>query len=358
MLPASILTEAMAQAGAVLILAKPENRVAPHLLHGHRPRALPAAGRRRATRCSSRARWCACAARWGACAGVARVDGKVVCEGQMTFALGRPAPVRGRRADAGGRPPSRPASSGPLSLARALSKFGVCSRTEAVRVDRGRPRARRRRASCAAPARRIDPRRDRVSVDGRPRGRRDASAWSSPSTSRSGYITTRDGPRRPAHRLRRSSATWAAGSSRWAASTATPPACSSSPTTTAWASGSPIPSTTCPKTYHARVAGVPDGEALRALREGVPLDDGTLTRPARVRALGARARAAATWLEIVLTEGKNRQVRRMCAAVGHEVLELVRVRIGGLGLGDLAPGEWRGSAREEVQSLRAAVRVS
>jgi 23S rRNA pseudouridine2605 synthase len=116
-----------------------------------------------------------------------------------------------------------------------------------------------------------------------------------------------------------------------------------------------------PKTYHARVGGVPGAEALRALREGLPLEDETLTRPARVRVLGSpRGRSAgpsmpdrgvSTWLEIVLTEGKNRQVRRMGAAVGHEVLELVRVRIGRLGLGDLAPGEWRELGPEETALL-------
>jgi 23S rRNA pseudouridine2605 synthase len=108
-----------------------------------------------------------------------------------------------------------------------------------------------------------------------------------------------------------------------------------------------------PKTYHARVRGVPDAEALRALREGLPLDDGTTTRPAKVRVLGMPRGegGASTWLEIVLTEGKNRQVRRMAAAVGHEVLELVRVRIGRLDLGDLGPGEWRELDAEEVRSL-------
>ena len=108
-----------------------------------------------------------------------------------------------------------------------------------------------------------------------------------------------------------------------------------------------------PKTYHARVRGLPDAEALRALREGVRLEDGTLTRPATVRVIGARGGAAAgsTWLEIVLREGKNRQVRRMGRAVGHEVLELVRVRIGRLGLLDLAPGEWRELAPPEIALL-------
>jgi 23S rRNA pseudouridine2605 synthase len=118
-----------------------------------------------------------------------------------------------------------------------------------------------------------------------------------------------------------------------------------------------------PKTYHARVAGVPDAEALRALREGLSLGDGTVTRPAKVRVLGmprgqggASSRSegpGSTWLEIVLTEGKNRQVRRMGAAVGHEVLELVRVRIGRLSLGELAPGEWRELDAPDVRSLVA-----
>jgi 23S rRNA pseudouridine2605 synthase len=109
-----------------------------------------------------------------------------------------------------------------------------------------------------------------------------------------------------------------------------------------------------PKTYHARVRGVPDREALRALREGLPLDDGTLTRPATVRVLGSPPRAeGSTWLEIVLHEGRNRQVRRMGAAVGHEVLELVRVRIGRLALGDMAPGEWRELAPAEIRLLDA-----
>ena len=116
-----------------------------------------------------------------------------------------------------------------------------------------------------------------------------------------------------------------------------------------------------PKTYHARVAGVPDDETIRALREGLPLDGGTVTRPAKVRVLGtARGGAArsavpetrgSTWLEIVLFEGKNRQVRRMGSSVGHEVLELVRVRIGRLDLRGLAPGEWRELGPEEVRSL-------
>jgi len=101
------------------------------------------------------------------------------------------------------------------------------------------------------------------------------------------------------------------------------------------------------KVYHARLRGVPERAALRALRAGVPLPDGTLTRPARVRPLGV-GRDGSSWIEIGLGEGRNRQVRRMCAAVGHDVLELVRVRIGQLALGDLQPGEWRRLTPQEV----------
>lgn len=105
-----------------------------------------------------------------------------------------------------------------------------------------------------------------------------------------------------------------------------------------------------PKTYHARVAGLPDEASLRVLREGSPLARGLVTRPARVRVLGT-ARGGSSWLEIVLTEGKNRQVRRMCAAVGHDVLELVRVRVGGLDLGELPVGEWRRLDAADVARL-------
>jgi 23S rRNA pseudouridine2605 synthase len=106
------------------------------------------------------------------------------------------------------------------------------------------------------------------------------------------------------------------------------------------------------KTYHVRVTGLPDPAALQALREGVALPDGRVTRPARVRALGLGRGGSGAWLEVVLTEGRNRQLRRMCAAVGHDVQELVRVRVGGLALGELAPGEWRRATPDEVRRLQ------
>jgi 23S rRNA pseudouridine2605 synthase len=73
-----------------------------------------------------------------------------------------------------------------------------------------------------------------------------------------------------------------------------------------------------------------------------------------VRPLGA-ARGGHSWLEIVLTEGRNRQVRRMCSAVGHPVAELVRVKVGSLVLGELPRGSWRRLLAEEVARLQRSL---
>lgn len=101
------------------------------------------------------------------------------------------------------------------------------------------------------------------------------------------------------------------------------------------------------KEYLVWVTGRPGRATLRALREGVELDDGR-TAPARVSAVDADV------LRIVIHEGRNRQVRRMCAAVGHPVRRLVRVRIGPLVDRSLGPGAWRPLERAEVRALAAA----
>ncbi len=106
------------------------------------------------------------------------------------------------------------------------------------------------------------------------------------------------------------------------------------------------------KEYFVEVEGIPSPRALRALREGVELDDGP-TRPARVR-LVQSSDAGTSALTIVVKEGRKRMVRRMCAAVGHPVVRLVRTRIGPLRDQNLAPGAWRPLAVSEVRSLYAA----
>jgi len=105
------------------------------------------------------------------------------------------------------------------------------------------------------------------------------------------------------------------------------------------------------KEYLAEVDGVPSRATLRTLREGVALDDG-VTAPAEVRLVQSRGDNAA--IELVIHEGRNRQVRRMCEAVGHPVRRLVRTRIGALADRSLAPGEWRVLQPDEVRGLYAA----
>jgi 23S rRNA pseudouridine2605 synthase len=105
------------------------------------------------------------------------------------------------------------------------------------------------------------------------------------------------------------------------------------------------------KTYLAEVDGDPAPAAIRRLREGVELDDGP-TAPARVKVVQRRGATAA--LELGIHEGRNRQVRRMCEAVGHPVRRLVRTRIGPLRDGRLAPGTWRALTPSEVRRLYEA----
>ena len=104
------------------------------------------------------------------------------------------------------------------------------------------------------------------------------------------------------------------------------------------------------KEYVAEVAGgTPAPGALRALRQGVELDDG-LTAPAEVGVLAEGV------IRLVIHEGRNRQVRRMCEAIGHPVQRLVRTRIGPVRDTTLAPGRWRALSPGEVQALAASSR--
>jgi 23S rRNA pseudouridine2605 synthase len=102
-----------------------------------------------------------------------------------------------------------------------------------------------------------------------------------------------------------------------------------------------------PKTYRAKLAGPPIADkTLRALRAGVQLEDG-VTAPARARRVSEHV------VELTIHEGRNRQVRRMCNAVGHPVIELTRTAFGPLELGDMKPGAHRRLSDAEMQRLRA-----
>jgi 23S rRNA pseudouridine2605 synthase len=102
------------------------------------------------------------------------------------------------------------------------------------------------------------------------------------------------------------------------------------------------------KEYLAEVRGAPGPGALRALRQGVVLDDGEKTAPARVAAVSPSV------IRVVIHEGRNRQVRRMCEAIGHPVVRLVRTRIGPIADRSLRPGTWRALKSSEVRSLTEA----
>lgn len=118
-----------------------------------------------------------------------------------------------------------------------------------------------------------------------------------------------------------------------------------------------------PRTYWVQVERTPDADALAQLRQGVTIQ-GHRTRPAQVKLLATepalppreppirfRKNVPTAWLEMTLTEGKNRQVRRMTAAVGFPTLRLVRVAIAHLRLTDLEPGQWRDLTASEQRDL-------
>lgn len=119
-----------------------------------------------------------------------------------------------------------------------------------------------------------------------------------------------------------------------------------------------------PRAYWVQVERIPDEAALRQLGQGVMIQ-GQRTLPAKVSLLAAepnlppreppirfRKSVPTAWIEITLIEGRNRQVRRMTAAIGHPTLRLVRVAIGDLLLHDLAPGKWRTLTGQEIEALK------
>jgi 23S rRNA pseudouridine2457 synthase len=129
------------------------------------------------------------------------------------------------------------------------------------------------------------------------------------------------------------------------------------------------PGSPFPKTYLAQVEGEPGEAALHRLRTGVDLKDGR-TLPARAEAVPApdwlwprdppirfRRQVPTGWIELTLTEGRNRQVRRMTAAVGLPTLRLLRLAVGPWRVEGLAPGEWRDVPRAEADSVLGAGRL-
>ncbi|AZO19982.1 rRNA pseudouridine synthase [Mesorhizobium sp. M1E.F.Ca.ET.045.02.1.1] len=239
----------------------------------------------------------------------------------------------------------RRAVAGKVSLDRALSKLGFCSRKQAEQlIAEGRVQVAGKVAR--DPSLRIDPDRDRITVDGE-RVAAERKVYLMLNKPR-GLVTTRDDPEgrgtvydcladlelpfvSPVGRLDKASEGLLLMTND-----------------TRWANGLLDPASHVAKTYHVQIASAPDEAMLRRFREGA-VADGELLTASAIELLRSGGRTA--WLEIVLDEGRNRQIRRLLGAFDIEVLRLVRVAIGALQLGDLAKGKARHLTTEELAML-------
>lgn len=229
-------------------------------------------------------------------------------------------------------------------LARALSKLGFCSRSEAAELIRtGRVRlngAVHRDAETP-----VRPGRDQIEVDGRGVKAAEKVYWM--LNKPRGIVTTAEDEqgRETVYEFLPKGTPWMGpvgrldkGSEGLLLMT----------NDTEWAARITAPESHLDKTYHVQIGVVADSSLLAKLENGVV--EGKETLKAKSAEL-LRSGEKNCWLEIVLDEGKNRQIRRMLEACGVEVLRLIRVKIGALELGDLAKGKARQLIREEVQML-------
>jgi 23S rRNA pseudouridine2605 synthase len=237
-------------------------------------------------------------------------------------------------------PPQRPLK----TLERVLSKAGLGSRTEA-RSWIGAGRVRVNGTVVRTPDRWVDLERDRVTLDGQPvRGAKKVYLLLYKPKR---YITTYTDPQgRPTvYDLVRDAGVWLVPVGRLDLDTTGLLIMTND---TEFAERLTNPEYKVPKTYHAKCADRLSDEQIARLANGVELSDGP-TRPAVVARL--RDSGKYTHLEIVIREGRNRQVRRMVEAIGSKVIELVRVAIGPVRIGDLPIGKWRHLTETEVRAL-------
>lgn len=245
------------------------------------------------------------------------------------------------------RPPARARPAPRHGLARVISKLGVASRTQAARwIAEGRVGVDGRVQR--DPERPTDASRERITLDGEPLGAR-AFRYLAMNKPR-GYVTTASDERGRATVY----ALLADADLPWLAPVGRLDKASEGlllfTNDSAWAARITSPDTHVHKTYHVQVDGLPDASILARMQAGVE-DAGDRLAVRSVRELRRGERNA--WLEIVLEEGRNRHIRRLLAALGVNVLRLVRVEIGGVGLGRLEKGGWRWLDPAEVSALRA-----
>ncbi|MGX8010177.1 pseudouridine synthase [Mesorhizobium sp. ORM8.1] len=243
------------------------------------------------------------------------------------------------------RPSDKQRHSPKVSLNRALSKLGLCSRKQAeLLIAEGRVRVGGKVAR--DPSLWVDLERDSIAIDGE-RVIAERKVYLMLNKPR-GLVTTRDDPEgrgtvydclegldlpfvSPVGRLDKASEGLLLMTND-----------------TRWANALLDPASHVAKTYHVQIASVPDETMLAQFRKGVDAD-GELLTASSIELLRSGGRTA--WLEIVLDEGRNRQIRRLLGAFDIEVLRLVRVAIGGLQLGELAKGKARHLTAEELAVL-------
>jgi len=237
---------------------------------------------------------------------------------------------------------------GKVPLARALSKLGLLSRTEAIAaILDGRVHVDGRLAR--DPGHRVVPERIRVSID---RAEAARSAWRTIAFHKPrGVVTTRRDPEgRPTIYDALARATgeppvteWLAPVGRLDAATSGLLLLTNDTQLAAWLTD---PEHAVTRVYRVTVRGRVTQDESQRLKEGI-VDRGERLSASSVTIRKVSGRE--THLIVELTEGKNREIRRLCAAIGHEVTSLSRVAFGGLTLGDLPPGQWREISREDVQ---------
>lgn len=258
------------------------------------------------------------------------------------YATAMPRPPSTRRASsATAHPPAR------HGLARVLSKLGVCSRSQAEQwVREGRVSVDGQ--TVRDPYRPILIDRQKLAVDGEP-VKRAESVYVAFNKPRGIVVSAAD-----EHGRETVYTALAAAGLPWLGPVGRLDKASEGllllSNDTTWAAGITDPVTHLDKTYHVQVAGLPDADVLAAMLVGVE-DAGDRLKARRATLLRAGEKNA--WLEVVLDEGRNRHIRRLLAALGFDVLRLIRVAIGPLPLGDLAKGQWRRLSADEARSLVA-----
>lgn len=236
-----------------------------------------------------------------------------------------------------------------VGLARALSKLGYCSRSQAFALIRA-GRVTLNGAVRRDPESPVSLHRDRILVDGQ------ALAAAAPVylmlNKPRGLVTTAadEKGRRTVYDCLPADLPWLAPVGRLDKASEGLLLLTND---SEWAARIAAPETHLDKTYHVQVGAIADAVLLRAMEKGVS-SGGELLRAKRAAVLRSGQRNS--WLEVVLDEGKNRHIRRLLAALGVEVLRLIRVAIGPLLLDDLAKGSYRALTAEEKAALDRALR--